>query len=57
MDYETWKRMVDAEIQKRCGLSADDLDDWRYRADYEEGVTPKRCAARAIRNAKDACGM
>ena len=55
--YLKWKAQVDREILAKCGMHADDLDDWCYRSDYEDGVTPKRCAARAIRNAKESCGM
>ena len=51
--FEAWKRAVDAEIQRRCGMSADDLPDWRYRDDFADKVTPARCAARAIKNAKE----
>jgi hypothetical protein len=55
--FEAWKRLVDAAILKKCGMTADDIDDWRYKADFDEGVSPARCAARAIRNAKEACGL
>ena len=55
--YASWKKEVDKEIQRRTGMSADDIDDWRYASDFDEGVSAKRSAARAIKNAKDACGM
>jgi hypothetical protein len=55
--YEAWKRLVDAEIQRRTGMTADDIDDWRYTRDFDEGVSAKRSAARAIKNAKEACGL
>ena len=57
MTYAEWFAAVDAEVVRKTGLSARDLDDWCYRADYENKVTPKRSAARAIRNAKEAMGM
>jgi hypothetical protein len=56
--FEQWKQQVDLEVRVRCGgLSADDLDDWRYTDDWREGLSPKRSAARAIKNAKEACGF
>lgn len=55
--FEEWMRAVDAEIERRVHLSASDIDDWRYRDDYDEGLTPKRSAARAIANAKEAMGL
>jgi len=57
MEFEAWMRKVDAELVKRCGLQSSDIDDWRYRDDFENRVTPARSAARALRNAKEACGM
>jgi hypothetical protein len=55
--FEEWKRLVEMVVQAKTGMSCDDLDDWRYVADFEEGVTPRQSAARAIRNAKEACGL
>jgi hypothetical protein len=57
LTFEQWKKSVDAIIGSLCGLSADDIDDWCYRDDYDNGLTPKRSAQRAIRNAKENCGM
>jgi len=57
MSYDLWMKAVNLEIRRRTGMTADDLDDWRYRADYEEKRTPKQTAARAIRNAKESMGM
>jgi hypothetical protein len=56
MTYEQWKQQVNQEVQTRTGMAADDLDDWRYTDDYRDGMSPKRSAARAIKNAKEACG-
>lgn len=55
--YEAWKRLVDAEILKKSGISANDLDDWRYADDFAEGLPPKKSAARAIKNAKGNSGF
>lgn len=53
MDFVTWKRHVAGEIMLLCGMHPDDLNDWSYLDDYESGKTPKQCAKRAIKNAKD----
>ncbi len=50
--YEQWMRQVSQEIISKCGMTADDIDDWCYTNDYEEGMSSKRSAARAIRNAR-----
>lgn len=55
--FEDWKRNVDGLIQRMCGMSADDIDDWRYTDDWREGRTPMQSAKRAIKNAKEACGL
>ncbi len=51
--FEEWKKLVDKEVIARTGMSADDLPDYAYRDCYDDGVSPKNTAARAIRNAKD----
>jgi hypothetical protein len=57
MSFDEWKKRVDLEVQAKCGMTADDLDDWHYSDDWRDGLSPKRCAARAIKNAKEACGL
>ncbi len=57
ISYEQWKQMVDKFIIAKCGMHADDLDDWCYSSDYQAGKTPLQTANRAIRNAKEACGL
>lgn len=51
IEFTAWKREVDRIMQALCGLTADDIDDWRYSADYEEGRSPGASARRAIKNA------
>jgi hypothetical protein len=51
--YEQWFQEVDRLVQRLIGLGADDLPDWNYRDAYDDGVTPSRAAARAIRAARD----
>lgn len=57
LTWENWKREVDAEIQRRTTMTSDDLPDWGYRRAYEEGMTAKRAAAKAIQHAKREMGV
>lgn len=50
--FEDFMRQVDHHLLKRCGMTSMDIDDWRYRDDYEDGVSPSRSAGRALRYAK-----
>lgn len=51
--YRKWKRQVNFYLIKKCNSVADDLPDYCYRDDYDNKVTPERCASRAIRSAKN----
>ena len=51
IDFETWLKLVDVEVASRCGLSYMDLPDWRYADAYEDGMSAKTAARRAIRAA------
>ena len=52
--FRLWMSKVNAIIASRlCGLTSDDLPDWNYRDAYDEGTTPSRAAAQAMRAAKD----
>lgn len=42
---------VNTEIENQIGCHRDDLPDYDYWNAYEEFLSPKRCAAAAIRNA------
>lgn len=53
LSFDEWKRIVDNEIIKRTGLSADDLPDYCYRDDYEDGRKPQWSAVAAIKAAKN----
>ncbi len=57
ISYDAWKHQVNQEVIRLCGMQADDLDDWCYVLDWHHGHTPKQTAKRAIKNAKEACGM
>lgn len=48
--FDAWMIAVDTACQARCGLSIHDLEDVDFYDMFEEGVTAKSAAARAIRN-------
>lgn len=51
--FEEWLRAVDAAISAKCGLTHDDLPDCCYRDWYDDGVSAKSAAARAIKAARE----
>lgn len=51
--FKAWMAKVDAAVAAKCGLSASDLPDVCYRDWYEDGVTPKSAAARAVKAARE----
>jgi hypothetical protein len=53
MTFDEWLKAVDTIITAKLGLSRDDLPDCCYRDWYDDGVTPKTAAFRAIRNASE----
>jgi len=51
--FKAWMKEVDAALIKKTGLSSDDLPDYCYDNDFEDGATPKQAANAAIKAAKD----
>lgn len=51
--FQDWKRLVNIQIEKMCGLSSDDLPDCNYRDWHEDGVSATAAARRAIKRAKE----
>lgn len=51
--FRQWKKRVDEEIEKKVGLTADDLPDVDYWGWFQDGVTPKSAANQAVRNARN----
>lgn len=47
--FEEWFKEVDRAIAHECGMAALDLSDQPYQDWYEDGVTPKQAAKRAIK--------
>lgn len=55
--FEEWMRKVDQAVQRITGLGVFDLPDVAYRDWYDDGVSVKSAASRAIKNAggEDCC--
>ena len=49
LSFEEWLRRVDEQIEAACYLSYQDLPDCPYRDWYEDGVSPRAAAKRAIK--------
>jgi hypothetical protein len=49
--FEEWRKAVDAAVSRATGLSLDDLPDVALRDWYDDGVTPKSAASRAVKYA------
>lgn len=48
--FKAWMLAVDAAVEARVGLSVHDLEDVAFRDWFDDGVSAKSAAARAIRN-------
>lgn len=54
MTFEEWMKRVDNHIGHTLPfMDSNDIPDWRYRDAYDEGMTPKRAAQNAIRQARE----
>jgi Family of unknown function (DUF5419) len=51
--FEQWKLAVNQAIERKVGMSSDDLPDWGYADAYEDGLSPASAASSAIRSAKE----
>ncbi len=52
--FEQWMKEVNELVAKKCGgLTAGDLPDCPYADWYEDGVSAKSAASRAVKNAKE----
>lgn len=47
--FAAWMVKVNAALEKRCGVSSDDLPDCCYRDWHEDGYSPSAAAREAIR--------
>lgn len=48
--FRSWMVEVDREIQVRCGLQAEDIEDWTYRDAFDDGMDPEEAAIQALEN-------
>jgi len=46
--FEEWMHDVDDHISNACGLTSDDLADQCYQDMYEDGMTSKAAAKKAM---------
>jgi aromatic ring-opening dioxygenase catalytic subunit (LigB family) len=53
LHYTTWKLLVDAELNRLCGMTSYDLPDYCYADAYEAGKQPKTVARLALKAAKE----
>jgi hypothetical protein len=48
--FKAWMKKVDAEIERRVGLTHHDLADQPFRDWADDGVTPTMAALRTLRD-------
>lgn len=51
--FEEWMKEVDYQLAVLCCMGSEDLPDCCYRDWYDDGVSPKSAAKRAMKNAMD----
>lgn len=51
--FEAWFAAVEKAVQAKTGLSLQDLPDCCYRDWYEDGMSAKTAASKAVRAAKE----
>jgi len=51
--FEQWKKKVDVELRKLCGMIGDDLPDVDYYSLYNSGDTPKEAAEYVFQYAQE----
>ena len=49
--FDEWKESVASIVERRTGMSLSDLPDCSYADWFQQGVTPKGAANRAIKEA------
>jgi hypothetical protein len=53
LSFDEWMRAVDAQVEALAGCNIYDLPDCCYPDWYDDGLSPREAAQRAIRNAND----
>lgn len=51
--YDNWKRNVDLLVEQKLGIDTESLPDAPYWDWFQDGMTSKQAAARAIRHARN----
>jgi hypothetical protein len=51
--FDAWMAKVNALIVKKTGVDADDLPDFCYLDEFEDGATPAQAAKAAVQAAKE----
>lgn len=51
LTFEEWMKEVDKHIGRACGMSHNDIDDFRYRDCYDDECRPGEVAEEALANA------
>lgn len=50
LSFESWMRLVDQALFAMYSVTSDDLDDWKFYADWTNDFTYVQSAKRAWRN-------
>lgn len=53
LSFSEWKRLVDEAVWDKAFVGIDDLPDVPLRDWYDDGISPKNAASRAIRSARE----
>ena len=51
--FDEWMKLVDGAVVARAGLGVHDLPDCPFKDWFDDGMTPKGAATRALKNAND----
>ena len=48
IDFKAYMKNVDAALIAACGMDSDCLPDYKYYDAFDNDVTPKKCALKAL---------
>jgi hypothetical protein len=51
LSFEAWKAKIDYLLESQLGLSSDDLPDWKYRSDFDDGLSAHDTLLRVLKYA------
>ena len=49
--FENFKMAIDLELQRRCGITSDDLPDYHYRVNFDDGISVMATVEEVLENA------